>query len=48
MRDIGIPRPKQIVALAAALLILKVTAAIIAGYRNYFPPDFNADFLRDS
>src|SRR4051812_40513255 len=27
------------------VLILKVTAAVVWGYRNYFPPDFAAEFL---
>jgi uncharacterized membrane protein len=27
-------------------LILKVTASVISGYHNYFPPDFASDFLR--
>lgn len=27
------------------LLVLKVTTFIVIGYRNYFPPDFNSDFL---
>ena len=36
----------QALTLLAGLLILKVTAAVVLGYRNYFPPDFNADFLR--
>ena len=31
--------------LLAALLILKVTAAVVLGYRNYFPPNFHSDFL---
>lgn len=31
--------------LVAALLILKVTATVVWGYRNYLPPDFNSDFL---
>lgn len=31
---------------ALALLILKVTTSIIAGYVNYFPPDFSATFLQ--
>ncbi len=30
----------------AGLLILKVTAQVVWGYRNYLPPDFNSDFLR--
>jgi hypothetical protein len=35
------------VALAGAvvLLIVKVTLSVVIGYRDYFPPNFNADFL---
>jgi hypothetical protein len=33
-------------SLLAAVLILKVTVAVVLGYVNYFPPDFNSDFLR--
>jgi hypothetical protein len=29
-----------------AALVLKVTAEVVANYRNYLPPNFNADFLR--
>jgi hypothetical protein len=32
--------------LLAAVLVLKVNLAVVWGYRNYFPPDFNSDFLR--
>lgn len=28
------------------LLIVKVTAEVLHGYRNYFPPRFDSDFLR--
>jgi hypothetical protein len=31
--------------LLAVALILKVTAGIVLGYRDYFPPNFDADFL---
>lgn len=31
--------------LLVGLLILKVTVAVVLGYRNYFPPNFNSDFL---
>ena len=34
-----------VVAYAAALLALKVTLSIVLGYRDYFPPNFRADFL---
>jgi hypothetical protein len=37
---------QQALTLLAGLLILKVTVAVVLGYRNYFPPNFNADFLR--
>ena len=30
---------------AAALLVGKVTLSILAGYRDYLPPNFDADFL---
>jgi hypothetical protein len=30
---------------AAGLLILKVTLSVVVGYRDYIPPNFNADFL---
>src|SRR5688572_25067520 len=30
----------------SVLLILKVTVSIVLGYRNYFPANFEADFLR--
>ncbi len=35
-----------LLALLAGILILKVTASVISGYHNYFPPDFASDFLR--
>jgi hypothetical protein len=35
----------SILAFAAALLILKVTLSVMLGYRDYFPPNFNSDFL---
>ncbi|NOX55716.1 MAG: DUF2306 domain-containing protein [Planctomycetes bacterium] len=37
---------QRCVVLLTGLLILKVTAAVILGYRDYFPPDFQSDFLR--
>lgn len=36
----------RVLTLLAALLILKVNLAVVWGYRNYFPADFNSDFLR--
>jgi hypothetical protein len=32
--------------LLAAVLVLKVNFAVVWGYRNYLPPDFNSEFLR--
>lgn len=38
-------RWRNALTLAAALLVLKVTAEVVLGYRNYLPPDFHSDFL---
>lgn len=46
MPNVHVSRLRQALAFVAGLLILKVTAAVVLGYRNYFPPNFNADFLR--
>lgn len=35
----------QLLAIAAVLLILKVTASVVLGYRHYYPPNFRSDFL---
>ena len=35
-----------ILVLTVGLLILKVSFSVVLGYRDYFPPNFNADFLR--
>lgn len=37
---------QRVLTLLAGLLILKVTIAVIVGYRDYFPPNFYSDFLR--
>ena len=37
---------RRALSLLAGLLILKVTATVVLGYRNYFPPNFNSDFLQ--
>lgn len=37
---------QRAVVLLAALLIIKVTVAVIGGYGDYFPPNFDSDFLR--
>jgi uncharacterized membrane protein len=36
----------RVLAALAALLIVKVTAGVVAGYSRYIPPDFRAGFLR--
>lgn len=35
----------RVLQLLVALLILKVTFGIVVGYRDYFPPNFDSDFL---
>lgn len=35
----------RVVTFVAALLVVKVTLSIVLEYRNYFPPNFRADFL---
>jgi hypothetical protein len=47
----GMRQPPAITAqclltLLAAVVILRVTAVVVLGYRDYLPPNFNADFLR--
>lgn len=37
---------QRVLTVLAGILVLKVTAAVVLGYRNCFPPDFNSDFLR--
>jgi len=39
-------RLQRAVVLLAGLVILKVTASVLWGYRHYLPPDFEAEFLR--
>ena len=46
MSHIFLPKLQRVAILLAGLLVLKVTAEVVWGYRNYFPPDFNSDFLR--
>ena len=36
---------RHVLTLLATVLILRVTAGVVLQYRNYFPPDFRADFL---
>ncbi len=37
---------QRVLTLLAGLLILKVTVAVMLGYVNYLPPNFDSDFLR--
>ena len=36
---------RRLLTVVAALLILKVTLSVVIGYRDYLPPNFEADFL---
>ena len=36
----------RLLTILAALLIWKVTLSVVLEYRNYFPPNFESDFLR--
>ena len=46
MRRINLFTLQRGLTLLAVLLILKVTLSVIAGYRDYCPPNFESDFLR--
>lgn len=37
---------REVLALGAAILIVKVTVGVLVEYRNYFPPSFESEFLR--
>ena len=45
MHPIRQTRLRRLLAILATLLIWKVTLSVVAGYRHYFPPNFDADFL---
>jgi hypothetical protein len=45
MRKIHFKTLQQFLTLLAALLIVKVTAAVVLNYVNYFPANFGSDFL---
>jgi uncharacterized membrane protein YozB (DUF420 family) len=36
----------RVLTVAVGLLIVKVTVEVMLGYANYFPPNFDSDFLR--
>jgi Predicted membrane protein (DUF2306) len=46
MAEVRVTVLRRALTLLAAVLILKVNLAVVLGYRNYFPADFNSDFLR--
>jgi uncharacterized membrane protein YozB (DUF420 family) len=45
MQNIRFANLQRILLLLAVVLILKVTFSVVLGYRNYFPPNFDSDFL---
>ena len=46
MPNVNAMKLQRALTLLAGLLALKVATAVVLGYRNYFPPNFNSDFLR--
>ena len=40
------PILQRALILLAVVVFVKVTVAVVIGYREYIPPDFNSDFLR--
>jgi hypothetical protein len=46
MRKPEVISPQRILIVLAGVLIFKVTLSVMLEYRNYFPPDFDSDFLR--
>ena len=46
MQNIPSRTLQRVVTLLAGLLTLKVIVRVILNYRNYFPPNFESDFLR--
>ena len=42
LQSISLPR---LLTALTAVLIWKVTASVVIGYRDYFPPNFQTDFL---
>ena len=38
--------PRRVLTLLAGLLILKVTVSVVLKYRDYFPPNFDVEFLQ--
>lgn len=46
MQDAPTSRLQRAVVLLAGLVIVKVTASVVWGYRDYLPANFEAEFLR--
>ncbi len=46
MQPARLPILQRTLSLLTALLILKVTCSAVLKYRDYFPPNFESDFLR--
>jgi hypothetical protein len=46
MRKPDVISLQRILIVLAGVLIFKVTLSVMMAYRNYFPPDFESDFLR--
>src|SRR5215218_10259771 len=36
---------RRVLTILAALLVFRVTLSVVVGYRDYFPPNFDSDFL---
>ena len=45
MRMVSLGMLGRVLACAAVVLVLKVTLSVVSGYGEYWPPDFNSDFL---
>jgi hypothetical protein len=46
MQKTSSPALFRVLTILAVLLICKVTLSVVLGYRDYFPPNFDADFLQ--
>jgi len=45
MRSLNRIPLRQVYALLAGMVVIRVTASVVANYRRYLPPDFSSDFL---
>ena len=46
MPKLGSSALSRLLKALAAILIVKVTLSVLVEYRDYFPPNFESDFLR--